>query len=175
MRSFNRFDRRTTARPSRASDAPDGKCASCGRVRAARGRVAARTAGRLLRPRALVAAIALAVLALPQGALAATRVLTFEGLQNLEFVEQFYNGGTGSLGSSGANFGVGFGPDTLAGIDAEAGGSGNFANEPSPDTIAVFLTGPGVVMNVAAGFTTGFSFYYTSAGPGSGYSSTTKP
>ena len=42
------------------------------------------------------------------------------------------------------------------------GGGGNFANEPSPDTIAFFLTGSGVVMNVAAGFTTGFSFFYSS-------------
>lgn len=95
----------------------------------------------------------------------AATVLTFEGLQNQEQILDFYNGGLGGNGSGpGPSFGIVFGPDALALIDADAGGSGNFANEPSPDTIAFFLSGPGAVMNVAAGFTTGFSFYYTSIG-----------
>jgi len=89
-------------------------------------------------------------------------VLSFEGLQDSEQILDFYNGGTGSLGSSGPNYGIGFGADALSLIDSDAGGSGNFANEPSPDTIAFFLTGPGVVMNVASGFDTGFSFFYSS-------------
>jgi hypothetical protein len=88
-------------------------------------------------------------------------VLTFEGLQDQEQILDFYNGGTGSLGSSGTNFGVSFGSSSLAIIEDEAGGVGNFANEPSAPTIAFFLTGAGDIMNVAAGFDTGFSFFYT--------------
>ena len=37
-------------------------------------------------------------------------VLTFEGLQDFEDVLEFYNGGTGSSGSTGPNFGVSFAP-----------------------------------------------------------------
>lgn len=91
-------------------------------------------------------------------------VLDFEGLGNLERILDFYDGGFGGSGSGpGPDYGISFGPDALALIDADAGGSGNFANEPSANTIAFFLTGPGVVMNVKNGFTTGFAFYYTSA------------
>jgi hypothetical protein len=89
--------------------------------------------------------------------------LDFEGLQDQEQVLEFYNGGTGSLGSSGPDYGVSFSPEALALIDQDAGGSGNFANEPSPDTDVFFLEGSSVVMNVAAGFTTGFSFFYSSS------------
>ena len=89
--------------------------------------------------------------------------LTFEGLKDQEQILNFYNGGTGSLGSSGTNVGVNFGVAALALIDADNGGSGNFANEPSPDTIAFWLGSGSVIMNVAAGFDTGFSFFYTSS------------
>ena len=93
-----------------------------------------------------------------------TLVLDFEGIGNLEKILDFYEGGFGGFGSGpGPDYGISFGPDALALIDADAGGSGNFANEPSANTIAFFLTGPGVVMNVKNGFTTGFSFFYTSA------------
>jgi hypothetical protein len=110
--------------------------------------------------------VALAVplaFALAAGSASAATVLSFEGLQDQEQILDFYNGGTGSMGSSGANYGISFGSSALALIDSDAGGSGNFANEPSADTIAFFLSGGNLVMNVAAGFTTGFSFYYTSA------------
>lgn len=89
-------------------------------------------------------------------------VLTFEGLQNGESVDGFYNGGTGSYGSGpGPNYGVTFRDNALALIDADAGGSGNFGGEPSPDTILYFLSDNAAVMNVLAGFDTGFSFFYT--------------
>jgi len=92
-------------------------------------------------------------------------VLDFEGLGNSDAVSQFYNGGLSGLGfGPGPNHGVYFGGTTLALIDTDAGGTGNFANEPSPNTIMFFLSGGGAVMNVPAGFTTGFSFYYTSVG-----------
>jgi hypothetical protein len=94
-------------------------------------------------------------------------VLNFEGLADGERILDYYDGGFGSFGSGpGPDFDIIFGPDALALIDADAGGSGNFANEPSQDTIAFFLTGPGVVMNVPNGFTTGFSFFYSSGRSG---------
>ncbi len=111
--------------------------------------------------RILIASAAVLLIAAP--ARATTVVLTFEGLGNNEQILNFYNGGTGSLGSSGPNFGISFGSDALGLIDEDNGGNGNFANEPSPNTVAYFLGGPGDVMNVAAGFTTGFSFFYTAA------------
>jgi hypothetical protein len=53
-------------------------------------------------------------------------------------------------------------------IDIDAGGSGNFGGEPSPDTVMFFLTGAAAVMNVPAGFDTGFSFFYSAVNnPGS--------
>ena len=93
---------------------------------------------------------------------AQTFKLTFEGLQNLEGILEAYNGGVGSMGSSGTNYGVSFGSNALAIIKTSAGGTGNFSNNPSGSTIAFWTTGPGVTMNVAAGFNTGFSFYYSS-------------
>lgn len=114
---------------------------------------------------ALVAVLALGALA---SAHAVPIVLTFEGLQDLEPVDSFYNGGLGGSGSGpGPNYGITFGADSLAAIDLDAGGSGNIANEPSPNTVVFFLSGPGVVMNVPAGFTTGFSFFYSGIQPGS--------
>lgn len=88
-------------------------------------------------------------------------VLNFEGLDNVEAIQDFYNGGTSQNGNSGTNFGVTFSPNTLAVIDSDAGGSGNFGGEPSPDTIMFFLTGASAIMNVSAGFDTGFSFFYS--------------
>lgn len=86
--------------------------------------------------------------------------LTFEGLQNQESINNFYNGGTGSLGSSGTNYNIAFSSNSLALIDADAGGGGNFGNEPTPSTIMFFLSGS-AILNYNAGFDTGFSFYYT--------------
>ena len=87
--------------------------------------------------------------------------LTFEGVGNTASINDFYNGGTDSLGNSGTNYGINFTAASLGLIDSDAGGSGNFANEPSASTIAFFTTGSAATMNVAAGFTTGFSFFYS--------------
>jgi len=99
---------------------------------------------------------------------AAAIVLDFEGLQSLEAVQEFYNGGTGGNGSGpGTNFGASFSPDALALIDSDAGGSGNFGGEPSPSTILFFLSNT-AVLNFSAGFDTGFSFFYSAIfSPGS--------
>lgn len=83
--------------------------------------------------------------------------LTFEGIGDLNPVGDYYNGG------GGPNYGVSFSRETLALVDADAGGSGNFANEPSPNTVMFFLDANNAILNVAAGFDTGFSFYYSSS------------
>ncbi|MEJ7607882.1 MAG: hypothetical protein WKF37_16825 [Bryobacteraceae bacterium] len=94
------------------------------------------------------------------GAQAAAIVLTFEGLQDFEPVQRFYLGGLGGLGSGpGPNLGVDFNANALALIDSDAGGKGNFGGEPTPDTALFFLEGT-AILNVAAGFDTGLSFYY---------------
>lgn len=104
--------------------------------------------------------------------------LNFEGLQDGEFIGNYYNGGfaqlsdpiTGLPGANGSgpgpNYGITFGSDSLAVINTTSGGSGNVSGNPSGVTVAVFLTGPGVVMNRATGFSTGFSFYYAATQPG---------
>jgi hypothetical protein len=107
-------------------------------------------------------ALAVASLFVLADASAAIFSLSFEGLRNDEQILEFYNGGTGSMGSSGPNFGVSFGSGAQASIKQSAGGTGSFSNNPSGTTAAIWLTGGGLLMNVPAGFDTGFSFYYSS-------------
>ena len=103
-------------------------------------------------------ALALAALvAVMAPASAAITVLDFEGVGDNNAVGNFYNGGAGT------NYGVSFSGPTLAKIDQDAGGSGNFANEPSPNTVMFFRTADNAILDVAAGFETGFSFFYTSS------------
>jgi hypothetical protein len=83
-------------------------------------------------------------------------VLTFEGVGNLNAIGDFYNGGAGG------NLGISFAANSLAVVSSLDGGSGNIANTPSGDTAAFFLNGTGDLMNVAAGFSNGFSFFYSS-------------
>jgi hypothetical protein len=106
--------------------------------------------------------LASAILLAAGGAQAAPIVLDFEGLANRALVNDFYNGGTDSEGNSGPNYGISFTSTAIATIDADAGGTGQFANEPSPNTVITFLEGGTAIMNVAAGFDTGFSFFYSS-------------
>jgi hypothetical protein len=88
-------------------------------------------------------------------------LLTFEGAGNFVTVGNFYNGGAGG------SLGVVFGSDSLV-LTPLPVGNGDFTNAPSGDTILFFLAGTGDVMNVAGGFNTGFSFFYTAAqAPGS--------
>ncbi len=108
-------------------------------------------------PRNIALAATLALCAVTS-AQAAIVTLDFEGVGNLAPVGDFYNGGVGG----GTNYGIHFSTATLGLIDSDAGGSGNFANEPSASTIMFFLDASNAVMDVAAGFTTGFSFFYSS-------------
>lgn len=105
------------------------------------------------------------VLAMCAGtAFASSVTLTFTGLQNLEPVDNYYNGGAGGNGTTGGtNYGISFSSNSLALINGANGGSGNVSNEPAPatDTSLVFLSGSGDIMDDVAGFTTGFSFYYS--------------
>lgn len=92
--------------------------------------------------------------------------LTFTGLHDKEPIDNYYNGGLGGLGSGpGTNYGIVFTSNSLAIISVLNGGTGNFSDVPPPatDTIAFFLNGVGDTMDVAAGFTTGFSFFYSAA------------
>ena len=108
----------------------------------------------------LLAATSAAAMFLATSAQAAVVTLTFEGVGDQADVGNFYNGGAG--GNLGINFVNGLGI-----VDSDNGGTGNFANEPSPNTILFFLSGSASTMNVAAGFTTGFSFFYSSNGTAS--------
>lgn len=107
--------------------------------------------------RFLLGAAIIGALALPATANAAIVVLDFEGVGNLNAVGNFYNGGGGT------DYDIEFSNATLGVVDADAGGSGNFANEPSPDTVMFFLDASNATLNVLNGFNTGFSFFYTSA------------
>jgi len=100
--------------------------------------------------------LAIVALSAPMVASSAAITLTFEGVGDLNAVGEFYNGG------GGPNYGVSFSPDAIALVDADAGGSGNFANEPSPSTVMFFLEAEDpLLLSMAAGFTREFSFSYS--------------
>lgn len=84
-------------------------------------------------------------------------VLDFEGVGNQQPVGDYYNG------NGGPDYGIVFSPATLAIVDEDAGGDGNFANEPSPSTIMFFLDANNATLNVLNGFDVGFSFFYSSS------------
>lgn len=79
---------------------------------------------------------------------------------NATTVGNFYNGGTSGHGTSGTNFGAAFSANALAingyngccEPDAALGKKG----------VLFFLLGGAVTLDYAAGFSTGFSFYYAS-------------
>ena len=99
---------------------------------------------------------AVALFAIAAPASADVIVLDFEGVGDNNPVGQFYNG------FGGPNYGIEFSPAALGLVDADDGGSGDFANEPSPSTV-VYFTEPNAILNFASGFDTGFSFFYSSA------------
>lgn len=109
----------------------------------------------------LLACAAAIAMVTPATAYASEIILDFEGVGDFAAVNGFYNGGTDSQGNSGTNYGIQFTSDSLGIIDSDAGGGGNFANEPSADTILFFTSGGSAVMDVLAGFDTGFSFFYS--------------
>lgn len=107
-------------------------------------------------PAALLAAFAL--LLLGGRASAQQFTLNFDGMQNLEFVGQFYNGGYGGSGSGpGPAYGVTFSPDNGARVSTTIVGGQTvlFMNNIDFNSEMEPLT-----MNVEGGFTGQFSFQY---------------
>lgn len=101
---------------------------------------------------------AVSAFALVGPATAAVVTLDFNGVanpSNSTSVGGYYNGGTSGDGNSGVNYGVSFTSNALA------LNSYNGANEPNPG-ILYFLSGGAVTIDYAAGFSTGFSFFYAS-------------
>jgi hypothetical protein len=89
--------------------------------------------------------------------------LDLEGVGDNADVGNFYNGGAGG------NYGVTFSDNAVGLIDFndDLSGTGNFANEPSGKTVLSFLNEPLIsYINVAAGFTTAFSTFYSSSDDG---------
>jgi hypothetical protein len=90
------------------------------------------------------------------------QVLTFDGIAvgtATPSIGNFYNGGAGE------NFGIEFFGNALAinSSNGGCGGNGNFALQPSGCGVLFFLSGGETGMNRAAGFTSGFSLFYTAA------------
>jgi len=72
-----------------------------------------------------------------------TGIATFGGLKNLEFVNNYYNGGTGSMGSGPAskNLHLEFTANAQAIVSGAKGGSGNFINNPGGYPVMFFQSG----------------------------------
>jgi len=95
-------------------------------------------------------------------------IATFGGLKNLEFVNNYYNGGTGSMGSGppNKNLHLEFTSNAQVIVSAEKGGSGNFINNPGGYPVMFFQTGTSVIINATAGVTTALWFTYSALQPG---------
>ena len=110
---------------------------------------------------------AAALVAAPSLASAAPIVLDFDGL-NASLNEgpgSYYAGGSGSEGTTGGpNYGITFSPNTITGCTRpNACANTNSAGNPSGSNVIFFLSGSAATMNVASGFDTGFSFFYSAA------------
>jgi len=107
------------------------------------------------------------------GAANAVIVLDFEGISpyphsnSTVFIQDFYNGGTSSIGTSGTNYGVAFSRNSLL---ICLNSNTVFCSNTSRGGLApgsefgslFFLSGSESIMNVSAGFEDGFSFNYVS-------------
>ena len=121
---------------------------------------------------------AAALLAFAAGsANAAVISLNFEGVNatypsnNFARVQNFYNGGMSSQGTSGTNYGIAFTGNALAlclnSLGGDCGNTSRGGLAPGSDQGGLFfLEGAETFMNVAAGFTTGFSFNYSADNQG---------
>lgn len=95
-------------------------------------------------------------------------IVTFGGLKNLEFINQYYDGGKGSLGSGpGPSFGLQFTANSQAIISASKGGSGNFINNPGGYPVMFFQSGNVVTVTATNGVGTAVWFYYSALQTGS--------
>lgn len=124
--------------------------------------------------RKIVAAVAAVVCAVGGSSQAAVVSLNFEGINSsypttdYANVQNFYNGGTSSAGTSGTNYGVSFGDNALAiCLNTPSGNCSNtsrggFGDPGSQQGGLFFLEGSETFLNYAAGFENGFSFNYVS-------------
>ena len=120
---------------------------------------------------AVAALLATTVMAAP--AAAQTVVLDFEGINatypsGFAAIGDFYNGGTSSDGTSGADLGVSFSDNALAiclntpGVQCSNTSRGGLGDPSSQQGGLFFLTGTETFLNYSAGFEEGFSFFYAS-------------
>jgi hypothetical protein len=120
-----------------------------------------------------------AALLMPFGASA--QILNFEGINatypsGFAFIQDFYNGGTSSVGTSGPNYGIEFSPNAQAiclntpGVSCSNTSRGGLGNPDSQLGGLFFLSGAQTFMNREAGFTTGFSFFYSAINQGGSFS-----
>lgn len=120
-----------------------------------------------------------AVLLMPFGASA--QILNFEGINatypsGFAFIQDFYNGGTSSDGTSGTNYGIEFSSNAQAicmntpGVSCSNTSRGGLGNPDSQLGGLFFLEGDATFMNREAGFTTGFSFFYSAPNQGGSFS-----
>ena len=126
----------------------------------------------------LVKALFLSASLLTVNAMADVIVLDFEGVNadypssSNSLVQEFYNGGTSSEGTSGTNYGIEFSDNALGiclntvGVTCSNTSRGGEGNPDSQLGGLFFLTGNETFMNVAAGFETGFSFFYSAVNQG---------
>ena len=111
---------------------------------------------------------------------AGAQVLNFEGVNanypsGFAFLNGFYNGGTSSDGTTGTNYGITFSSNaqaiclnsqTVFCSNTSRGGLGNVNSQRGG---LFFLSGSQTFMNRAAGFTTGFSFFYSAINSGGSF------
>jgi Bacterial Ig-like domain (group 3) len=94
--------------------------------------------------------------------------VTFSGLKNLEFIQNYYNGGTGSFGSGpGPDYALTFTSNAQAIVSASKGGSGNFINNPGDTPVMFFQTGGNVTMSATNRVSVAILFYYSALQSGS--------
>lgn len=121
---------------------------------------------------------ATAAAALSGSASAAVVSLNFENIapypnNNNVLIQDFYNGGTSSIGTSGTNYGVSFGSNALliclnsTSVTCSNTSRGGLGDPGSQRGSLFFLQGSETFLNFSAGFTTGFSFNYVSSVTGS--------
>lgn len=128
---------------------------------------------------ATAGAIGLLTLAASGAAQAGVISLNFEGINStypsgFAFINGFYDGGTSSDGTSGTNYGIAFSSNAQAiclnSLTVVCSNTSRGGLAPGSDKGALFfLSGGAAFMDVAAGFTTGFSFNYTDVLVGGGF------
>lgn len=127
----------------------------------------------------LIAGVVVLFAATVASARAATVDLTFEGIAPYPYgdgadvyIENFYNGGTSSIGTSGTNYGISFPSNALLiclntpGTTCSNTSKGGLGDPDSLEGGLFFLSGSNTFVDVPAGFTTGFSFDYTAPDEG---------